>query len=212
MLNTHATAPSQCGEDSINDEDTNRRANATGTPMQLLAMADALLIHQALYVVAKLGVADVLEDGPRATDDIACQLNVNEAALYRVLRALASKGVFEEVGPRTFVNNGLSQFLRTGTPGSIRALMIFRGSEFFFAPFADILYSVQTGESAMTKTDGRNGFESLRRNPELAAVFDDAMTNLSELFAPAIASAYDIGQWDNVMDVGVATAFCLPRS
>jgi O-methyltransferase domain len=69
-------------------------------------------------------------------------------------------------------------------------------------PFADILYSVQTGESARTKIDGRNGFESLRRNPELAAVFDDAMTNLSELVAPAIASADDFGQWDSVMDVG----------
>jgi hypothetical protein len=202
MLDTHAPAPSQLGEESVNDVNRTRQAEATVTPMQLLARADGLLIHQALYAVAKLGVADLLTSGPRGTTDIARQLEVNEPALYRVLRALTSEGVFEEIEPRTFVNTALSQFLRTGAPGSIRALMIFRGSKHFFAPFGEILYSVQTGKSARTKIDGRNGFESLRQNPELAGVFDDAMTNLSELVAPVIASAYDFGQWGSVMDVG----------
>jgi len=202
MLDAHAIAPSQHGKDSINNMNHDRQAEATVTPMQLLAMADGMLIHQALYAVAKLGVADLLRDGRQTTADIARQLDVNEMALYRLLRALTSKGVFEEIGPRTFANTGLSQFLCTGTPGSIRALMIFRGSRFFFAPFGEILYSVQTGESARTRIDGQNGFETLRRNPESAAVFDDAMTNLSELAAPAIASAYDFGQWGSVMDVG----------
>jgi hypothetical protein len=80
--------------------------------------------------------------------------------------------------------------------------MIFRGTGHFFPPFGEILYSIQTGKSARTKIDGRNGFETLRQNPELSAVFDDAMTNLSELVAPAIASTYDFGQWGSVMDVG----------
>jgi hypothetical protein len=202
MFDTHAPARSQQGEDSINRVDQNRQAEATVTPMQLLARADGLLIHQALYAVAKLGVADLLQDGPRTTVDIARQLNVSELALYRVLRVLASEGVFEEIRPQTFVNTGLSQFLCTGTSGSIRELMIFRGSKHFFTPFSEILYSIQTGESARTKIDGRNGFESLRQNPELATVFDDAMTNLSQLAAPAIASAYDFAQWGSVMDVG----------
>jgi hypothetical protein len=202
MLDTYAHTPSQLGEESIHGVNHDRQPEATATPMQLLARADGLLIHQALYAVAKLGVADLLKDGARTTADIAQRLDVNEPALHRVLRALASEGVFEETGPRTFVNTGLSQFLRTGTPGSIRELMIFRGSEFFFAPFGDFLYSIQTGQSARTKIHGQNGFELLRRNPELAAVFDDAMTNLSELVAPAIARAYDFGQWGSVMDVG----------
>ena len=202
MLDTHVPVPCQHGEESIDDVDRNGQSEATVTPMQLLARADGLLIHQALYTVATLGVADLLRDGPRGTNDIARQLDVNEPALYRVLRALTSEGVFEEIEPRTFANSALSQFLRTGAPGSIRALMIFRGSKHFFAPFGEILYSIQTGESARAKIDGRNGFESLRQDPELAAVFDDAMTNLSELVAPAIASAYDFGHWGSVMDVG----------
>jgi len=198
MSGTHALAPSQIDEQPNQD----RKAEAIATPMQLLAKADGVLIHQALYAVAKLGVADLLKVGPRTTADMARELDVNEPALFRLLRALASQEVFEENGPRTFANNRLSQFLRSGTPGSIRALTIFRGSEFFFAPFGEILYSVQTGESARTKINGRNGFETLRRDPEAAAVFDDAMTNLSQLVAPGIASAYDFGQWGSVIDVG----------
>ena len=196
MLQNHALLPCQL------DEEPNQGRNATATPVQLLDMADGLMMHQALYAVAKLGVADLLKDGPRTTADIARELDVNEAALYRLLRALASREIFEEIGPRTFANNGLSQFLCTGLPGSVRALTIFRGSEFFFAAFGEILYSVRTGESARTKINGQNGFETLRGDPEAAEVFDDAMTNLSQLVAPGIASAYDFGQWGSVTDVG----------
>jgi hypothetical protein len=103
MLETHALAPSQIDEKASQ----NRKAEATATPVQLLAMADGMLIHQTLYAVAKLGVADLLKDGPRTTVDLARELNVNEPALYRLLRALASGDVFEELRPREFANSDL---------------------------------------------------------------------------------------------------------
>jgi len=112
------------------------------TPMQLLSMSHGLVIQQALYSAAKLGVADLLKDGPQSSSELARELKVNESALYRVLRLLASQGVFEETSPRAFANTGLSQFLRSGVPGSVRSILIFRGSELFFGPFAEILYSV----------------------------------------------------------------------
>ncbi len=62
---------------------------STVKPMDLLRMADGLIIHQALYAAAKLGVADLMQDGPRTAADLACQLQVHDAALYRILRALA---------------------------------------------------------------------------------------------------------------------------
>jgi predicted transcriptional regulator len=71
-------------------------AAAATTPCELLRMRDGLIMHQALHAVAKLGVADLLKDGPRTTPELAGQLEVNESALYRVLRALASKGIFED--------------------------------------------------------------------------------------------------------------------
>ncbi len=175
---------------------------STVKPMDLLRMADGLIIHQALYAAAKLGVADLMQDGPRTAADLACQLQVHDAALYRILRALASEGVFEETSPYTFANTSLSSFLRTGVPGSIRSILIFKGCEFNYLPFGEILHSVQTGKPAREKVCGMNGFEYLQQHPEMARIFDDAMTNMSELLGPAVAAAYDFGPWGNVMDVG----------
>lgn len=67
------------------------QAASTMTPMQLLRMADGLIVHQALYTAAKLDVADLLQDGSRTTGELARQLEVNESALYRILRALAGR-------------------------------------------------------------------------------------------------------------------------
>jgi hypothetical protein len=172
------------------------------TPMQLLDLPGGLVIHQGLYAAARLGVADLLQDRPRTTAHLAQQLEVNESVLYRLLRVLASQGVFEETESGTFANTRLSQFLCTHAPGSIRALLTFRGSEFYFVPFGKILSSIRTGEPARSRGDGTNGFESLRQDPEQARLFDDAMTNMSELVAPVIVSAYDFGQWGSVIDVG----------
>jgi hypothetical protein len=177
-------------------------ATPTATPLQLLGMTNGLVIHQALYAAAKLGVADLLKDGARTSSDLARQLNVNESALYRTLRLLASQSVFEEASPRTFANNGLSHFLCTGVPGSVRSILIFKGSEFLFEPFAEILYSIETGLPARAKLFGMESFEYLKTDPETARLFDDAMTGMSALVGPLVAAAYDFGKWESLMDVG----------
>lgn len=178
------------------------QTSSTTSPMQLLAMTQGLIIQQALCSAAKLGVADLLKDGPQTSSDLARTLKVNESALYRILRLLASQSVFEEKVPRTFINTELSQFLCTGVPGSVRSILIFRGSEFFFSPFAEILFSIETGRSARAKVLGMNGFEYLKTHPETARIFDDAMTNMSDLIGPVVAAAYDFGRWASLMDVG----------
>jgi len=170
------------------------------TPMDLLRICDGLVIQQALYAAVKLGVADLLQDGPRSTSEIAGQIEVNEPALYRLLRALATQGVFEETTGRTFANNQLSRFLCTGVPGSVRSMVLFRGSELFYQCFGEIVYSVQTGQPARSKLFGKS-WEYLRDHPELARIFDDAMTELSALSAPAIAAAYNFGAHGTLMDV-----------
>jgi hypothetical protein len=172
------------------------------TPLQLLRVRDGLIIHQALYAVAELGVADLLQDGPRTATELARQLEVNESALYRILRALVSEGIFEEAPPHTFANNALSGHLRTGVPGSVRSMVIFWGSEIYYRSFGEILHSIRTGQSARSKVFGMDGWEYMRQHPEIARIFDDAMTNLSALLGPSVASAYDFGQWGSIMDVG----------
>jgi hypothetical protein len=178
------------------------QTSSTETPMRLLSMTHGVIIQQALYCAAKLGVADLLKDGRQTSSELARDLKVNEPALCRILRLLASQSVFEETSPRTFANTDLSQFLRSGVTGSVRSILIFRGSELFFGPFAEILYSVRTGEPARTKVFGMDGWEYLKQHPEQARIFDDAMTDMSAIVGPMVASAYDFGRWGSVMDVG----------
>lgn len=173
------------------------------SPQQLLAMAtNGLTLHQTLYVAAVLGVADQLEGGPAETSALARRLEVDESALYRVLRYLASQGVFAETEPRTFANNDVSRFLRTGVPGSLRPILIFRGSGYFFEPYGRILHSVRTGLPARSAVYGMDGFEYLRQHPDDARIFDDAMTAITAMMAPAVAHGYDFGAWESVTDVG----------
>jgi hypothetical protein len=178
------------------------QAASTGTLKQLLEARNGLIIHQALCTAAKLGVADLLERGVCTTAELAGELKVNEDALYRLLRALASQGVFEEIASRTFRNSGLSCALRTDEPGSIRSAFLFWGTDFYYRSFGEILYSVQTGEPSGGKLFGMNEWEYMRQHPDLASIFDDAMTNFSAMQAPAIAAAYNFGAWESIMDVG----------
>jgi len=177
----------------------------------LLRARDGLILHQALYAAAQLGVADHLDSGWRSAADVARELKVNEGALYRVLRLLASQGIFEENDVRCFKNNQVSKFLRADVPGSVRPLLLFWGSDFHYPCFGKILHSIQTGESSRTLLSGTDGFEHLRQNPEQARLFDDAMTTMSELVAPAIASAYDFAAWESLMDVGGGNGILLAQ-
>ena len=185
------------------------QAPSNPLPAILLRARDGLILHQTLYVAAKLGVADRLEEGWRSAAELAKELKVNEDALYRVMRLLASQGIFEENNARSFRNTGVSNFLRTGVPGSVRSLFIFWGSDFHYPSFGQIMHSIETGESSRTFLSGTDGFEHLRRDPEQARIFDNAMTNMSELVGPAIAAAYDFGAWGSLMDVGGGSGILL---
>ena len=171
------------------------------TPLALLRMTDGLVVHQALCAVATLGIADLLNAGRQSAAQLASTLHVNEDAIYRTLRFLSGQGVFREIDSRTFVNTPLSDCLRSEVPGSIRAVLIFRGSRYHFSPFTEFLYSLETGIPARDKVLGKGAFEYLRADPDAERVFDDAMTALSKMWASAIAATYDFGQWETLTDV-----------
>jgi hypothetical protein len=186
----------------IRDGTMGTKSASTATPLHLLRMTDGLIVHQSLSAAARLGIADLLKDGARSSADLAAKLQVNEDALYRTLRFLAGQGIFHEAAPRIFANSALSEWMRTEVAGSVRSILIYRGSNSYYSSFGDLLYTIETGVPAQEKTYGENGFERLRRNPDQARMFDDAMTDISMLWAPGIAAAYDFGRWGSLMDLG----------
>jgi O-methyltransferase domain/Dimerisation domain len=157
---------------------------------------------QAVCVAAELGIADILKDGPRSTQEIAAAANVSDDAVYRLLRALASLGLFSSLPDRRFELTPLGACLRSDVPGSLRGFARFVGHDFTWRPWGQLLYSVQTGKPAFDHVFGMGVFDYLANNPNVAAIGNDAMTALTSTESTAIVAAYDFSGVGTLIDVG----------
>lgn len=117
-----------------------------------------------ISIVARLSIADLLAGRPKPVSELARAAQVNEGALYRVLRALASVGIFTEGPAHTFANTPVSELMRTGTPDSMRDVMVWMGDEFHFRVYAEFLHSVKTGGTAVKKLTGCEAFEYFEKD------------------------------------------------
>jgi len=168
---------------------------------QLDRMITGYWISQAIYAAAKFGIADHLNNGPQSVDDLADVTSTNVDALYRLLRALASVGIFAEGEHRQFCLTPLAEPLRSDVPGSKRALALMSGDEQFRA-WAEIEYSIRTGEIAFDKVFGKPIFDYLGENPDKARIFDAAMVGIHGRESDVIAKAYDFSGVNVVADIG----------
>ena len=166
----------------------------------LLQMATGYMVSSALQVVTRLEVADQLANGPRPIEEIAAAVGANPDALYRVMRALASLGIFDALTDRRFALNRHSELLRKDVPGP-RPLILWMTDAFHFNVYADALHSVVTGQTAVEKTVGMGVFEYFPKNPALWKVFNDAMTTMSAMVIPAVLDTYDFSDAGVVVDV-----------
>jgi hypothetical protein len=139
-------------------EDVAIGAGASPPSATLLQMMTGYRVSQALYVAAKLSVADLLADGSVDCEDLASATDTHAPSLQRVLRALASIGVFTEVSPASFVLTPLAKLLRSETPGSMRVLAVMYAEERYRAR-GDLLLSVHDGEMAFDNQFGMGYFE-----------------------------------------------------
>ena len=174
----------------------------TLSPQELMnRMLTGYWTTQALYVAAKLGIADLLSHGPRSVDDLAQATNTDGPSLYRLLRGLASMGVFADDGTARFSLTPLAECLRSDMPGSQRALAIMCGEEHYKA-WGELLYSVQTGKIAFDKLYGMPVFEFLSKNLEQAKVFDAAMVGVHGRETAAMTDTYDFSGIGVLADIG----------
>jgi len=167
---------------------------------QAIRLGFGFAISQALRAVIELGVPDLLADGERPMDELAAATGAHPEALYRVMRLLASEGVFREVEPHRFALTDIGATLRSGAagPGDLVRML---NSEAYLA-FAELLHSVRTGKPAFDKVFGSPRFDWLSRHPERAALFQRAMVAISQGSNETVAGAYDFGPFTRVVDVG----------
>jgi hypothetical protein len=173
-------------------------------PIAMMGMITGYWVSQAVGVVASLGVADRLADGPRSCDDLARDVGANPQALYRVLRMLASIGVFREAAPRSFALTALGETLRSDVPGSVRNFAITETAPGHWLPWGRMEESVRTGEPMAQAALGMGLFDWYARHPGEAGYFNAAMGNLSALAAGELLRVADFSSVRKVMDVGGA--------
>jgi O-methyltransferase/methyltransferase family protein len=182
-------------------QDIGMGTDASPPPATLLQMMTGYWVSQALHVAAKLGIADLLADGPVDCKDLAAATDTHAPSLQRVLRALASVGVFTEVTPGSFALTPLAELLRTETPGSMRALAIMYAEEQYRA-WGELLHSVRTGKMAFNHQFGVGYFEYLAQHPEADRVFNEAMTGWTHQLVGAVVDTYDFSPFKTIVDVG----------
>jgi hypothetical protein len=177
--------------------------------VELLSHITGLWRSRAVYVAAKLGVADALRDGPRPVAEIAAAVGAHPGALHRLLRALASLGIFAERGGR-FELTPMAEQLRSDRPGSLRAMALTVGGLPFQA-WGEALHSVQTGRPAFEHVYGTSFFDHLAGDPESSRIFDEAMNAQSGISHAAIVSSYDFSGFATIVDVGGGQGVLLER-
>lgn len=177
------------------------QSGKTPPSVELLSLITGHWKAQALYVAAKLKIADALRDGPMSPPAIAAAAGVHPGSLYRLLRALASLGVFAERSDGRFELTPAADLLRVDNPASMRSLAMSMGGPRYRA-WEAVLYSVTTGKSAFEHVYGEPFFEHLAKDPEASLVFNDAMSSHSRMAQSAVAASYDFSPFSTIVDVG----------
>ena len=170
-------------------------------PPVLFQMTTGYWISQAIYVAAKLGIADLLKDGPQSCVALAAATGADAASLFRLMRALASVGVFSHFQRDCFALSRFAESLRTEVQGSLRAMVITLG-EIHYQACGNLLHSVQTGSPAFNNVFGAGLFDYLQQNADAADTFNQGMSNLSSMLAYAVLMAYDFAGISSIIDIG----------
>lgn len=169
----------------------------------LSQMAIGHSVSRVLYLAAKFGIADLLKDGPRTGRDLAAATETNAASLIRIMRLLASVGVFEERCDGTFALAPLGEPLRSDASGSLRPLVLLFAGIGVQDCWKDIEYCVRTGEPAFRRTvPDADPYSLTALDPEATELFDMAMETFVPLTAAAVAAAFDFSSFHTVADIG----------
>ena len=168
----------------------------------LLELASGFMATHAIYAAAKLGIADVLANGPLSAEDVAAEVGSDPDATYRLLRACATFGVFREDSDERFGLTPLANGLRSGTRDSMLPAILMLGDPQYQGPWGRLAQTVETGTPGVEDALGKPLWEYLDANPEFAATFNNAMTRLSALDWPTVEAAYDFTKFSTIVDIG----------
>lgn len=170
-------------------------------PAVMVELITGAWLSQAITVAAELRIADALAEKPLGIDELAGTVDADPDALSRLLRALIGRGIFRQRRDGRYDLTPLAQTLRSDTPDSMAAFARFVGSPQSREHWSHCIEAVRTGEAVVPKLRGKEGFDYVASEPELSDIFNQAMTNFSELAVAAVTTAYDFTGYRTIVDV-----------
>ena len=170
--------------------------------LAMLQIISGFWVSRAVFVIAKLGIPDLLNSGPKTADELAEATDTHAPSLFRVLRALVSVSVLHSDSENRFSNTPLSETLITDAPGSLRWFTISELGQEHYPAWGNIMHSVKTGEIGFDNFYGADVWAYFRNNPEEAAVFNNSMSGMTAAVNESLRSVYDFSKFKTVVDVG----------
>jgi len=171
-------------------------------PIQMLQIMSGFWISRCVYILAKLGIADLIKDQSKTVEELATATGSHGPSLFRVLRAVAAIGIISQDDQNRFGATPLSDTLRSGVRGSLRAFAMTELGEEHYPAWGELLHSVRTGGIAFEKAFGQPVWEFFANHPDNAKIFNDAMSGMTAQATEALHAAYDFGGIKKIMDVG----------
>jgi predicted O-methyltransferase YrrM len=170
--------------------------------LALMQMAGAFRLSQILYVTARLGLADLLKEGPKQAEELAVACGTSPTALYRLLRAVVSMGFFGQDDQGRFTVTSSGAYLQADHPVSVRPYILFIAGQTNWQAWGNFRHSINTGEAAFEHIFGMNLFEYATQNPEFGEIFNKGMAGITASMSRDLIATYDFSQFKRVVDVG----------
>jgi hypothetical protein len=180
----------------------NEKETAEPPHRRLVAMTRAYYLAPMMHAVAKLGIAELIGDGAKTAEALAEATGTHAPSLYRLLRTLASQGLFREDDARRFTLTPLGAALKADAPGGARDTILFTAGEHHWRAWGELLATLKDGQAGIEKVYGQTFFEYLAERPEEARQFNTAMIGIHGDEAALIAAAFDFSVFGTIVDVG----------
>jgi hypothetical protein len=179
-----------------------RMSGAEDVARQLHRLITGHQVAQAVHVAARLGISDLLADGPRSAAELAEATGAEARSLGRLMRVLVALGLFADVGGERFASTELGDAFRSDAPRSVGGWARMVGRPFHWLAYGELEHCIRTGESGFVTAHGVPLWDYLTAHPEEQELFDGAMTAISRSVADSVVEAFDFGRFGTVVDVG----------
>jgi O-methyltransferase domain len=168
---------------------------------QIALMSRWYVVSRAIHVMAKLGIADYLEENPTSIKTLAKNTNTNPDYLERLLYFLSSYEIVKQDNDGHYSLTTLSEPLRGDSPYSVKDVCCMV-DDAWWESFAHLESSIKDGKSAFEHKHNTDFFAFLKSNPNRQANFDKGMAKLSQFDDYIIAKAYDFSKFTTITDLG----------